>query len=170
MIAAENHLGLVYMLADRFQRRHGLRGVEWDDLIGAGSVGLMQAVMAMDEAKSSGGNYMMRRIDGAIRDYVRSIHGRKGTPRRGVLILSLDDPDLSEEIFCSSDNVEQRALDRVEVDQRMSQLDQTEFYVISRCFLEDAPQKDVATALGLTEGRVSQVKSRALGKMAGVRC
>jgi RNA polymerase sigma factor FliA len=70
---AERHLGLVISIARNFQNRLP-SSVDFDDLVGAGNLGLVEAVRRFDPARgTSFGAFAKHRIRGAIADSLRQI-------------------------------------------------------------------------------------------------
>lgn len=68
---AEQHLSLVVPIARSFQRRLPA-SVDFDDLVGAGNLGLVEAAHRFDSTKgSSFGTFARHRIRGAIADSLR---------------------------------------------------------------------------------------------------
>jgi RNA polymerase sigma factor for flagellar operon FliA len=68
----DGYLGLVHHAA-REQTRRGTRGIEVDELVSAGTVGLVQALEGYDPERGQAfSSYAMPRIRGAIQDELRS--------------------------------------------------------------------------------------------------
>jgi RNA polymerase sigma factor FliA len=68
----DRHLGLVHHAA-REVARHGARTLELDDLVSAGTVGLVQALEGFDPGRGQAfSSYAMPRIRGAILDELRA--------------------------------------------------------------------------------------------------
>lgn len=89
---------------------------------------------------------------------------------------SIDDRDGGGQSFI--DNLEDvgqsTALERIEADELtrelagyLEQLSEKERLVIALLYYEELSQKEIAEALELTEGRISQLHSQALGKLKG---
>lgn len=71
---AERHLHLVHHIARDFQNRLP-RAVSFDDLVGAGNLGLVEAARRFDPSRgASFGAFARHRIRGAITDSLRELH------------------------------------------------------------------------------------------------
>jgi RNA polymerase sigma factor FliA len=172
------HLTHVHALAKRL-RCHVPPCVTLDDLIGAGTIGLIQAV---DRFQPSRGlqfaTYAKHRIRGAMLDFLREEDPLSRTERRrtrtanaaaeGALptTISLEQlpaRELQREYAprCSST----RFADRVDLDHARQCLSERENRVISLLFDLDWQSRDVARQLGVNESRVSQIRSAALAKL-----
>ncbi len=78
----ERHLGLVYLNARRMAKRVGTMA-DFDDLVSAGTLGLVQALEAYDPARGhTFSTYAMRRIHGAMLDELRMLDWRPRSVRR----------------------------------------------------------------------------------------
>jgi RNA polymerase sigma factor for flagellar operon FliA len=154
--------------------------VTLDDLIGAGTIGLMQAV---DRFQLSRGlqfaTYAKHRIRGAMLDFLREEDPLSRTERRrtrtasatadGALPTTISPEQLpaheprseSAPARCFST----RFVDRVDLDRARQCLSERENRVISLLFNLDWQNRDVARQLGVNESRVSQIRHAALSKL-----
>lgn len=160
MIDAGEHLGLVIHIA---RQVYPLGGVEADDVIGAGKVGLMQAAARYEEgAGVTFPTFAAPRIRGAMRDYLRLRWGRKGRRRREE--VSLANKRVRAHLYQGSG--EEDALTRVDAERMLARLEGREREVVEGYFLLGRPLGDIARDLGVTISRASQIKRTALRGMA----
>ena len=172
------HLTHVHVLAKRL-RSHVPACVTLDDLIGAGTIGLIQAV---DRFEASRGlqfaTYAKHRIRGAMLDFLREEDPLSRTERRrtrttsrgaeGVLptTISLEQlPAQEQREYALARCFSTRFADRVDLDRARQCLSERENRVISLLFNLDWQNRDVASELGVNESRVSQIKQSALSKL-----
>lgn len=156
MIDAGAHLGLVIRIARQI---YPMNGVEADDVIGAGTVGLVQAAARYDEgAGVTFPTFAAPRIRGAMRDYLRLRWGRKGRKRREE--VSLADKRVRAHLYQESG--EEGALARVDAARMLARLEGRERAVVEGYFVRDRPLGDVARDIGVTISRASQIKRAAL--------
>lgn len=213
------HLPLVHHVARRLARTLGA-DVEVDDLISAGTVGLMQAVESFDTSRGLAfSTFAAPRIRGAILDDLRrwdhaprSVRRKQRTLARTQESLSMKlgrAPDVNEiagELDLDVETVHawrataedslQVSIDRpVEKDgqrhaapvdvltgttaeqiegninrsqeaaalrRRIEQLRERERTVLSLYYFQDLKLHEIAQVLGLTESRISQIRSQAL--------
>lgn len=89
----EEHMYLVNnMVYTKFN--YNLASVDREDLIGAGIIGLVEAVDRYDETKGHLKSFLKLRIQGAILDYLRSIDHLKRKSRQQVKLLTQTVQDL----------------------------------------------------------------------------
>jgi RNA polymerase sigma factor for flagellar operon FliA len=171
------HLGHVRVLAGRL-RSQVPRCITFDDLVGAGTIGLIQAVDRFEASRGlEFGTYAKHRIRGAMLDFLRGEDPLSRTERRKIQTAGVPERALpvtvSLEQFpaqlrdgyvqagCSSS----RVADRVDLEQARGCLSARENRVISLLFDLDWLSRDVASELGVNESRVSQIKKSALSKL-----
>lgn len=77
---------------------YSLASIDKDDLIGAGIIGLVEAVDRYDEAKGNLKSFLNLRIQGAILDYLRSIDHLKRKSRQQVKQLTQTIQDLEAKL------------------------------------------------------------------------
>ena len=172
------HLPHVHALAKRL-RSQVPPCVTLDDLIGAGTIGLIQA---LDRFQSSRGlqfaTYAKHRIRGAMLDFLREEDPLSRTERRrtrtanataeGALptTISLEQlPAQEQREYAPARCFSTRFADRVDLDRARQCLSERENRVISLLFNLDWQNRDVASELGVNESRVSQIKQSALSKL-----
>jgi RNA polymerase sigma factor for flagellar operon FliA len=168
-----NYLGHVHALARRLQSRVP-RCVALDDLVGAGAVGLMQAVDRFQPSRGlQFGTYARHRIWGAMLDFLREEDPLSRTERREVRAASIDRPssatisleDLPAHEARSAGNASCGIADRMDLERARQRLSAREQRVISLLFDFDWNNREVARELGVNESRVSQIKNAALSKL-----
>jgi RNA polymerase sigma factor FliA len=163
--------------------RHLPPNVQRDDLLGAGLLGLI------DSIRKNGGSdgeafagYATLRIRGAIVDELRaqdwlSRRAREAAEAevagRVTAFVSLSDVTPAEEsvhLSGSDDPIEAmmaRSTQRALVE-AIAQLPERERRVVGMYYFEGAKLKEIGAELGVSEPRVSQLHSRALGRLRGL--
>lgn len=93
--AVQEHYPLVRRVARALARRLP-RSVDIEDLVGAGSVGLVDAATRFDPTRANFEHYATIRIRGAMRDYLRSLDWRTRTHRRRERVVDQAVLDLQQ--------------------------------------------------------------------------
>ena len=167
------YLTHVRALARRLQSRVP-RSVALDDLVGAGAIGLMQAVDRFQPSRGlQFGTYARHRIWGAMLDFLRGEDPLSRAERREVRAAGSDSPS---SVTISLENLptgEPRGArytsysfaDRVDLERARQCLSAREQQVISLLFDLDWSNREVARELGVNESRVSQIKRAALSRL-----
>ena len=176
------YIGHVHVLAKRLQLRVP-PCVTFDDLVGAGTIGLIQAVDRFQPARGlQFGTYARHRIRGAMLDFLREEDPLSRTERRiraaeatnaatgektASATISLEwlpaqDPrKMCARAGCPSSQL----VDRADLRRARRALSARENRVISLLYELDWKNRDVAWELGVNESRVSQIKRVALAKL-----
>jgi RNA polymerase sigma factor FliA len=215
------HIGLVHHVARQLAR--GLStAAELDELVSAGSVGLIQAVDSFDKSRGlSFSTYAVPRIRGAMldelrkldhvprnvrrrtRDVTRAKDSLAGSLRRapteeelsahlqvptdmlrrweldaeGAAVCSLDQPmraeptgatladSMSDDRALSIEDVLVREQEVAELKAAIGRLKEQERTVLALNFFEELKLQDIATVLGLSVCRISQIRTAALSKL-----
>ena len=215
------HLGLVHHVARQLAR--GLStAAELDELVGAGTVGLIQAADSFDRSRGlSFSTYAVPRIRGAILDELRKQdHVPRNVRRRtrdvsrardalasalqraptdaelsrqlqipaemlrrweldaeGALQCSLDQPmraestggafaeALADDRAASLDDVLSREYEVDQLKAAIVRLKEQERTVLALNFFEELKLQEIATVLGLSVCRISQIRTTALAKL-----
>lgn len=190
------HMHLVTGIVADFMRRVP-RSVQREDLVAAGSMGLLHALRSQKHTcPEMLIAYARIRIRGAVIDELRrhdwSPRRRRtpasdaaakqakivnapaaGTPvaqaeKVGVVVIGFDDlpptHSLCEEGPSPLEQVEQRR-SSVEVRRAVDKLPQRERTIVSMRYFDDVPSKAIASTLGLSEARVSQLLTRATSQL-----
>lgn len=154
---ARSHMGLVHHVArQRFNRRSSL--LSYDELASAGSVGLLAAARRFDPSRGAAFSaFAVPRIQGAIVDELRQALASE-TMRTAEDIDSFPLSDGAPTSLERLLNAEHATRVRTAV----NKLPSHERSIIIRSFWHNERQCDIATSLGLTPGRVSQIRSAAL--------
>jgi RNA polymerase sigma factor for flagellar operon FliA len=173
------HLTHVHALAKRM-RSQVPPCVTLDDLIGAGTIGLIQAA---DRFQPSRGlqfaTYAKHRIRGAMLDFLREEDPLSRTERRRTrtanaayeralpATISLEQLPAHEprSEYSPARCLSTRFADRVDLDRARECLSDRQNRVISLLFDLDWQNRDVARKLGVNESRVSQIRQAALSKL-----
>lgn len=194
----ERHLGLVWHAARLVERR---TGTDRDDLVGAGSLGLLQAVERFDPERGHRfSTFALRRIHGAMLDELRRLapasrsasqtrrrmaaardrlEGRLGRPARAAevaLELGVEarrylawERDAHRTIAALPADIPAPEPEEAEAPawlvEALGQLPPRERMVISLSYGEELKGSAIAEVLGVTESRVSQLRTRALASL-----
>lgn len=181
---------LVRQIAGGFQRKLP-RNVLRDDLIAAGMSGLWDAIRKHgDDASDSFEWYVRVRIRGAILDELRA---QDWLPRRAraaaaeaaeatggaapgaPVVLRFDEVSDSEQARCltagEGSNTE-RAVEakfvRDTLTRAVDQLPERERHIVAMHYFKGVKFKDLGRMLGVSEPRISQLHSRAMGRLRGL--
>jgi len=175
------HLTHVHALAKRL-RSHVPPCVTLDDLIGAGTIGLIQAV---DRFQPSRGlqfaTFAKHRIRGAMLDFLREEDPLSRTERRrtrtanataeGALptTISLEQLPAHEprSEYTPARGFSTRFADRVDLDRARQCLSERENRAIELIYDFGWRSREVAAELRVNESRVSQIKQCAIAKLRG---
>ena len=183
-INIEDYIPLVKKIASSiYKRLPGYAEVEFEDLVGAGYIGLMEARHHFDEErKTSFGTYASILIRGRILDYLRSFDVRTqqekndGINRRKTLsIEEFINESIKEDRldFLGTDdenpldNIERKELIELVAQAIDSALNNNEKIVLSLFFKEGLKQREIADIMRITPARVTQIKKAALKKIRG---
>jgi RNA polymerase sigma factor for flagellar operon FliA len=183
-VNVEDYIPLVKKIASSiYKRLPDYSEVEFEDLVGVGYIGLMEAKHNFDEnKKTSFGTYASILIRGRILDYLRSLDVRtkeekeEGINKRKTLSIeefineSIKEDRLSflgtdeENPFNSIERKELMELIAKAID---SVLNDNEKIVLSLFFKEGLKQREIADIMNITPARVTQIKKAALKKIRG---
>ena len=183
-VNVEDYIPLVKKIASSiYKRLPDYSEVEFEDLVGVGYIGLMEAKHHFDEnKKTSFGTYASILIRGRILDYLRSLDVRtkeeeeEGINKRKTLSIeefineSIKEDRLSflgtddENPF---DNIERKELMDLVAKAIDSVLSDNEKIVLSLFFKEGLKQREIADIMNITPARVTQIKKAALKKIRG---
>jgi RNA polymerase sigma factor for flagellar operon FliA len=176
------YIGHVHILAKRLRFRLPPR-VTFDDLVGAGTIGLIQAVDRFQPSRGlQFGTYARHRIWGAMLDFLREEDPLSRTERRRIraaelagtagertagATLSLEQLSAHElrAVYAQAGCPESDLVDRADLNQARQCLSARENRVISLLYERDWKNSDVARELRVNESRVSQIKHVALAKL-----
>jgi RNA polymerase sigma factor for flagellar operon FliA len=176
------YIGHVHVLARRLQLRVPAC-VTLDDLVGAGTIGLIQAVDRFKPSRGlTFGTYARHRIWGAMLDFLREEDPLSRTERRRIrtaeatgettgqflpATISLEQLPAHELRLAPAQAgcPESSFVDRAVLKQARQCLSARENRVISLLYERDWKNCDVARELGVNESRVSQIKHVALSKL-----
>ncbi len=175
------HIGIVHRVVAQLARRLP-QSVSRDDLIAAGTLGLYEALKkGVPENPAMFVAYASIRVRGAIMDELRrldwfprrrrqqaSVDASPETPATGRATRSLvriDDLEASQPLASDSDGPGEhleRKLDFLALQSAISALPAREREIIVMRYFRGLSGKTVATELGLSEARVSQLHARAI--------
>jgi RNA polymerase sigma factor for flagellar operon FliA len=176
------YMPLVHQVVGRLLRRLP-PNVQREDLMAAGSYGLIDALRKSPDRGPAFEWYARIRIRGAAVDELRSQDWltRRARTRvakaqaegksRGAAVVGFDDlPEAQANAFADESTpkpdaqIEQR-MERVALERAVAHLPEREASIVSWHYFEDVPFKVIAVRLGVSEPRVSQLHSRAMGML-----
>lgn len=172
-------LPLVERVAKRVARRLP-RSVPLDDLVGAGSLGLIDAVKRFDPARApSFSAYAELRIRGAILDHLRALdwlpRSMRASVKRGesdAAVIAIDDragPGCDG--FAANQPSAPTMLEQREVRERLSAaiaaLPERTRRVLALYYVDELTLKEVGQVLGVTESRACQLHGEAVLRLKG---
>ncbi len=167
-------------------------GIEFDELVNTGIIGLIKAIDKFDSKKAQFSTYAYIKIRGEILDYLRSLHiiprsmrekikkekeQGKDIPLSNLAIMISMEKALSNEegsarlidIMVSDDiGPEDSAITsqlNEKIAQAMEQLNEKERRTLQMFFFEEREPKEIASTLNVSQSRVSQIKSQAISKL-----
>jgi RNA polymerase sigma factor for flagellar operon FliA len=154
-----------------------------DDLVAAGAFGLIDALRKSVERGPACDWYARIRIRGAVVDELRSQDWLTRRARTrvakaqakgeggGASVVGFDDlPEAQAQAFVDEsmaspqEQVEQR-MDRVALERAVKLLPEREANIVGWHYFEGIPFKTIASRLGVSEPRVSQLHARAMGRL-----
>ncbi len=167
-------------------------GIEFDELVNTGIIGLIKAIDKFDDKKAQFSTYAYIKIRGEILDYLRSLHimprsmrekikkekeEGKDIPLSNLAIMismekalgsSEDSPKLIDVMVSDDLSPEEQAIRSQMGDilfKAMEQLNEKERRTLQMFFFEEREPKEIAQVLGISQSRVSQIKSQAVRKL-----
>lgn len=178
------HMPLVQQVVARVQRRLP-PNVLRDDLLAAGAIGLLDALRRSPQRGPQFEAYARIRIRGAVIDELRA---QDWLPRRARTRAARADEGVGPaadrstivglydlpEVQASSIVDESRANPEEEVEQHseraaleraVAQLPEREASIVTWHYFEGVAFKEIATRLGVSEPRISQLHARAMGRL-----
>jgi RNA polymerase sigma factor FliA len=178
---------IVRQIAGGFQRRLP-RNVLRDDLIAAGMSGLWDAIRKHGEARTGNFDWYVRvRIRGAILDELRAqdwlprraraaaaeaAKSSGGSAPSAPVVLRFDEVSETEQARCliasdttSSDKHLEDQLTRESLAKAVELLPERERHIVSLHYFKGVKFKELGRMLGVSEPRISQLHSRAMGRL-----
>ena len=165
---------LVHLLVNRYLKKYFVGGMEREDLISWGLIGLVQAARAWDPERGSFSTVACRAIEWMI---VRGVR-REWKPEQAAATVSLDDPLLGEErignqerlvdLLAAAQNVEGELLDsetRAAVRAAVAQLAPQQQRLIERRYYEEVPVATLAEELGVSRQGLYMRQRQALRQL-----
>lgn len=154
-----------------------------DDLVAAGAFGLVDALRKSSDRGPAFEWYARIRIRGAVVDELRAQDwlSRRARTRitraqadgesNGTAVVGFDDlPESQSQAFVDEsmatphDHVEQR-MDCVALERAVAMLPEREASIVGWHYFDGVPFKDIAGRLGVSEPRISQLHTRAMGRL-----
>jgi len=175
----EEHMYIVRIVASKIRKKlPPYIDFEFDDLMGYGYIGLVDAGIKFDESKGyKFRTYASRRIHGAIIDGIRKMDWMtEGMRRKKVEIekpLSMswtnsDEEEKEREIEDERENIHDRMILRNMLVGVMVHLEWKRYCSLYLNYLEGYLQKEIAVMLGVSPSRISQLTKDASIKMQGM--
>jgi len=167
-------------------------GIEFDELVNTGIIGLIKAIDKFDAKKAQFSTYAYIKIRGEILDYLRSLHivprgmrekikkekeEGKDIPLSNLAIMISMEKALGKEegsgtlidILTSDEKGPEDCAISSQIQEKikeaMEQLNQKEQYTLQMFFFEEREPKEIAKVLNVSQSRVSQIKSQAIAKL-----
>ncbi|BCD61857.1 RNA polymerase sigma factor for flagellar operon FliA [Nitratiruptor sp. YY08-26] len=167
-------------------------GIEFDELVNTGIIGLIKAIDKFDESKAQFSTYAYIKIRGEILDYLRSLHIMPRSMREKIkkekeegkdiplsnlaIMISMDkaigsgddsmrliDVMISDDIGPEDQAISSQVGDLITM--AMEQLSEKEKRTLQMFFFEEREPKEIAQTLGISQSRVSQIKTQAIKKL-----
>ncbi len=192
-IVLEN-LNLIKKVASKIYYRLPKGEIDFDELVNVGVIGLMKALDKYDKEKAKFSTYAYIRIRGEILDYLRSLdivpRGIRDKIKKDEKPIDeqMEIPISNSAIFLSIEKAINGAEDikildtlrsdietpeeyaeKVEIREKlqsiMENLTENEKKVLQMIFFEEKDLKEISQILGISPGRISQLKSQGIKKM-----
>jgi len=167
-------------------------GIEFDELVNTGIIGLIKAIDKFDKKKAQFSTYAYIKIRGEILDYLRSLHimprsmrekikkekeeGRDVPLSNLAIMISMEkalgaedggtrliDVMVSDDIGPEDRAVTSQLHERIE--QALEELSEKERRTLQMFFFEELEPKEIARVLQVSQSRVSQIKTQAINKL-----
>lgn len=175
------YMPLVHQVVARILRRLP-PNVLRDDLVAAGSYGLIDALRKSPDRGPAFEWYARIRIRGAVVDELRSqdwltrrartrVTKAQVDGKGGAAVVGFDDlPEAQAQAFvdesaATPDAQVERRMERAALERAVALLPEREGRIVSWHYFEDVPFRVIAARLGVSEPRVSQLHSRAMGML-----
>lgn len=152
--------------------------VDRDELVSLGALGWVEARARFDASRGVPfAGFAAMRIRGAILDGLRACDTLSRGDRKRA---KLDSAPTAPRIVADESQVESAVADdtdaseilqneemRQELRVALDQLPARDCYILSRHFFDDVPMRAIGLELGVTESRISQIVTAAIGKLRG---
>ncbi len=156
-----------------------------EDLLAAGTFGLVNALRRSADRGAAFEWYARIRIRGAVMDELRSqdwltrrartraVRAEARGEGRAVGFVGFDDlPEaqahsFADESIASPDAQIEQHMDRIMLERAVSTLPEREGNIVAWHYFDGVPFKTIAVRLGVSEPRVSQLHSRAMERLRG---
>lgn len=192
---ALEHIGLVKKVASKIFYKLPPCDIEFDDLVNTGIIGLMKAIDKYDREQAKFSTYAYIKIRGEILDYLRSLEVVPRTMKEKIRKEEEENPDkkplplsnaavmLSMDAALTVGGERYRLIDTLVSGERtpeaeaelsemadiiakaMQELGDKERRVLQMLFFEEREPKEIGELIGLSVSRVSQIKSKAVGRL-----
>ena len=166
--------------------------IEFDELVNTGIIGLIKAIDKFDESKAKFSTYAYIKIRGEILDYLRSLHimprgmrekikkekeeGKELPLSNLAIMISMEkalsndegaskliDIMISEDIGPEDQAIQSQMGDKIE--EALMLLNEKERRTLQMFYFEEKEPKEIAASLGISQSRVSQLKTQAIKKL-----
>jgi RNA polymerase sigma factor for flagellar operon FliA len=168
-------MSLVRQIAASVARRLPTH-VDRDELVSLGALGWVEARARFDASRGVPfAGYAATRIRGAILDGLRAVDTLSRGDRKRAKADSEptmprivnDESEIDAAVASDADasDVLQQEEMRQELRTAIDKLPARDRYILSRHFFDDVPMRALGTELGVTESRISQIVTAAIGKL-----
>lgn len=158
----EKNMGLVYYIAHSFQNSTGL---EYDDLVQEGMVGLVKAARTFDESR---GFLFSTYAGNCIQKEILAYMKRQRKHKRDISInqdIRGTDGAPMEEILGYSQKEYENVWKRDLLERCIRSLNQSQREIVLLYYGKGLKQKEIAKQLGISQGQVCRIIKRCLEKM-----
>ena len=138
-----------------------------DDLVAAGTYGLLDALGKSAKRGPAFDWYARIRIQGAVVDELRAqdwLTRRERKQENAMSLVGLDDLTLVDESASPYEQVERR-MSRATLERAVKLLPDREANLVGWHYIDGITFREIASRLGVSQPRVSQLHTRALGRL-----
>lgn len=169
---ADENRGLVGMVAKKYLDC----GLEYEDIIGYGNIGLVKAINQFDESKGfKFSTFAVRCIETQIMQAIRDSRWKrlKTVSSETVTVTNAKGSELTISDFLADERAEfaDRKADIGAVRDAINELDDKESFVICSLYemgMQKQSQQSLAKMLNTTQTQVSRINTKAINKMRNV--
>lgn len=189
------HIPLVKKVASKIFFNLPRGDIDFDDLVNTGIIGLMKAAERYNEEKAKFSTYAYIKIRGEILDYLRTLDIVPRTMKEKIKKEAQENPEakqlplsnaavmvsiekalwegegslrIIDTLVCEERSPEEEAIIgelKERLLEAMEELSPNERVVLQMLYFEESEPLEVANHLGISQSRVSQIKSQAIAKL-----
>lgn len=164
----DDYVSFVQRIARVVARRTGRMGSDFDDLVGAGTVGLVEALHRYDPARTASfKTFASYRVRGAMLDYLRSLDPLGRRRRERVKRDGLPQPviPVGENAARDIPAVVPDADHQIWAHELLTRVPRSDQRLLRDLYWDGQLHREIGIRLRVTPGRVSQLHSRALERL-----